>query len=75
MTQTEIDAAVSQATGEDHRQVRQRGFSIADPDEVNFDPEPDQLPPNIIDWDELDLLHNCTWSSQRTRERNQLTYA
>ena len=72
MTQTEIDAAVSQATGEDRRQIRRHGFSIADPEEVHFDPEPDQLPPSVVDWDELDLLHNCTWSAQRSRERDCL---
>ena len=34
------------------------GFSIADPTDVNFDPEPDDLLPAAIDWDEYDLERN-----------------
>lgn len=58
MTQQDVDTAVATVTGEDLCEIRRLGFSIADPDEVNFDPEPDDLPPNIIDWDELELERN-----------------
>ncbi|MEZ6126868.1 MAG: hypothetical protein R3C49_27440 [Planctomycetaceae bacterium] len=58
MTQQEIDDAVCVATGECLCEVQRRGFSIVDPLEVNFDPEPDDLPPNMIDWDELELERN-----------------
>lgn len=58
MSDTEFNQLVADATGEDLREIRRRGFSIADPLEVNFDPEPDDLPPNIIDWDELELERN-----------------
>jgi len=58
MTQHELNQLVADATGEDLHEIRNHGFSLADPWEVNFDPEPDQLPPNIIDWDEFDLEHN-----------------
>jgi hypothetical protein len=29
-----------------------RGFSQADPESVDFDPEPSDVPPQVIDWDE-----------------------
>jgi hypothetical protein len=54
VTQSQIDHSVSRATGEPMREIRHRGFSIADPVEVDFDPEPCQLPPQIVDWDQLD---------------------
>ena len=58
MTQAALDRAVSAATGESLRTIRRRGFSIADPVEVVFDPEPptpgfSTRGPNIVDWDEL----------------------
>ena len=58
MTQQEIDSAVMEATGETLCDVRRMGFSIADPVDVYFDPEPDDLPPQIIDWDEMELQRN-----------------
>ena len=59
MTQLELDAAVATATGEDLHEIRRRGFSIADPDDVCFDPEPDVLSsPQTIDWDELQMERN-----------------
>lgn len=45
MTPQDLDRAVATATGEDLRAIRQRGFSLADPLEVDFDPEPDVRPP------------------------------
>ncbi len=53
MRQNEINSAVAKATGEDLREIRHLGFSIADPDVVCFDPEPDDLPPQVVDWDAL----------------------
>lgn len=64
MTQMQLDALVADATGEDIRAIRQRGFSVADPYDVNFDPEPNNLPPQMIDWDELDLERNLAVVSQ-----------
>lgn len=58
MTQEQLDQLVAEATGEDVRSIRQRGFSVADLQEVNFDPEPDQRPPLVIDWDDLDRERN-----------------
>ena len=59
MTQCEADSAVATATGEDLCDVRRIGFSIADPIEVNFDPEP-YYPPQLVDWDELELERNVS---------------
>jgi len=56
MTQQELEASVCKATGEDLGEVRHLGFSLADPDTVSFDPEPDDLPPSTIDWDAVDVL-------------------
>ena len=64
MTQTQLEQLVAKATGEDIRAIRQRGFSVADPFEVDFDPEPDNLPPQMIDWDELELQRNLAVVSQ-----------
>lgn len=55
---TDLDQEVALATGEDLRTIRRRGFSLVDPHRVNFDPEPDLLPPQFIDWDELDMSRN-----------------
>jgi hypothetical protein len=54
MTQRRLIEAVAAATGESLRQIRQRGFGLADPFEVDFDPEPDDLPPQTVDWDSVD---------------------
>ena len=54
MTQSEIDRSVSIALGESLRLIRRCGFSLADPAEVHFDPEPCQRRPQIVDWDQLD---------------------
>jgi len=58
MTQNELNQLVADATGEDIAEVQHRGFSLADPAEIDFDPEPFDLPPQIIDWDEVDLQRN-----------------
>ena len=54
MTQSEIDSAVAAMTGETLCTVQQRGFGIADPSEVHFDPEPFDRLPLLVDWDEVD---------------------
>ena len=64
MTQREVDQSVAAVTGEDLCDVRRMGFSIADPDEVNFDPEP-YYPPQMVDWDELQLERNVAVFEQR----------
>ena len=51
MTQTQLDRMVAKATGEDIRSIRRRGFSVAT---FGIDLEPDQRPPQMVDWDEVD---------------------
>lgn len=51
MTQHDIDEAVAAATGESISLVHDRGFGIADPLDVNFDPEPRR--PLVFDWDSM----------------------
>jgi hypothetical protein len=58
MTYRQFSRAVALATGESLREIRRRGFSPADPDKIHFDPEPDQAPPQIVDWDAL-ALERC----------------
>lgn len=51
MSQLEIDEAVASATGEKLGFIQSLGFSIADPMEVAFDPEP--RGPLVLDWDSM----------------------
>ena len=64
MTQCQIDQLVAGATGEDLHEIEDRGFNLADPEEANFDPEPDNLPPQMIDWDEVDQQRYSPTSSE-----------
>ena len=53
MTQSELNRAVSQATGEDINEIQQRGFSLVEafPDDA-FDLGTMDLPePQVVDWD------------------------
>ncbi len=54
MSRTLLECAVARATGETIREIRRRGFGLADPFEIDFDPEPNELPPKTVDWDELE---------------------
>jgi hypothetical protein len=58
MTQQELDRQVARATGEPLCEIRQRGFSIADPDLVDYDPESSDIEDLIVDWDALDTRRN-----------------
>ncbi|QDU59573.1 hypothetical protein Pan216_04030 [Planctomycetes bacterium Pan216] len=55
MTQHQLDRLVAQATGEDIREIKHLGFSLADPMEIDFDPEPDDFPVRLLDWDNVGL--------------------
>ena len=54
MTQSQLNQAVAWATGEPLLEIRRRGFGIAKLVDVAFDEEPDDVLPQIIDWDERD---------------------
>ncbi len=66
MTQNDIDHAVSRATGEDLTEIRRRGFSLMDP-MLDGDPEPDDLLPQMVDWDQLKLDRNVPLVEQPFR--------
>jgi hypothetical protein len=51
MTQNELDSAVAEATGEAIHTIAELGFGLADPADVDFDPEPPDREPLVIDWD------------------------
>ena len=53
MSQRDLTAAVAAATGEAPRTIRQLGFSLADPDFVEHDPEP-YAGAGYLDWDEVE---------------------
>ncbi len=54
MTQQDFYRAIARRTGESLKTLRRRGFSIVKPKLKDFDPEPNQLPAQIVDWDEAD---------------------
>ena len=51
MTQCELEEAVAIATGESAALIHDRGFGIADPYDVDYDPEPRR--PLVLDWDDM----------------------
>jgi len=57
MTQQELDSALHSITGESLTEIRRRGFNLADPIDVGFDPEPYDAP-DLIDWDDLERRRN-----------------
>ncbi len=58
MTQAELNRAVAQATGETVCTVSELGFSLADAEITDYDPEPSHIEDRIVDWDELDARRN-----------------
>ena len=58
MIQAELDRAVASVTGESLCTVSELGFSIADPEMTDYDPEPSDIEDMIVDWDELDARRN-----------------
>jgi len=69
MRQERINRLVARATGEDMREIRRMGFSIADPAHVGFDPEPRRKRSPIIDWDTVEQEHGEAVCLNRPRKR------
>lgn len=69
MTQNHLDQLVADATGEDIREIQRRGFSLADPLEADFDPEPYDELGQFVDWDEVDLQRNVAIVEQPSLRR------
>ena len=51
MSQQELERQLVEATGEDLRTIRRRGFQLVTPLAV-FDSEPDDLESQVYDWDQ-----------------------
>ncbi len=66
MTQFEINSAVASATGEDLHEIRRRGFNHFDPFDADFDSEPDDLLPQMVDWDQLEQDRHVPFMAQRS---------
>lgn len=54
MSRKELERELVKKTGESVRTIRRRGFSIVNVQERDFDPEPNLLPAQIIDWDQVE---------------------
>lgn len=59
MSQKDIDQAVANVTGENIGVIHDLGFSIADPLDVNFDPESRR--PLVLDWDSMSPAEWPSW--------------
>jgi len=68
MTQLQLNQAVALATGEDPCVIAARGFSDANPAEVDFDPEPCDVEDLIVDWDADRFARNVAFFPRRRRE-------
>ena len=69
MTQDQLERSVARATGESLSTIRSRGFSVADPGDVSFDPERQpRRRLRILNWDRLDAQRGA-YLPQRSRCR------
>jgi len=55
MTQSDLNRELARITGDSLSTIRRHGFSVIEPLIQDFDPEPNMLPIQIVDWDEQDL--------------------
>lgn len=69
MRQKKINQMVARATGENLREIRHLGFTIADPAKVGFDPEPKQRNFRTIDWDVVEQERCQAICLNRPRKR------
>jgi len=53
MPQLDPDRAVASATGKNTSAVRCRGLVLIDPRHDSIDPEPDDVPPQYLDWERM----------------------
>jgi hypothetical protein len=51
MTTQELNAAIAKATGEDISLINNLGFNEVDPFLIDWDPEPNDMPASMVDWD------------------------
>jgi hypothetical protein len=55
MNQNDLNRSLSRATGESVRTIKRLGFSLFDPGANDTDADSIDLPPQVIDWDQLEL--------------------
>jgi hypothetical protein len=55
MNQNELNRSLSRATGESVRTIKRLGFTLFDPDANEADADCIDLPPQVVDWDRLEL--------------------
>jgi hypothetical protein len=55
MKQNDLYHSLSRTTGESVRTIKRLGFSLFDPGANNTEPDTIDLPPQIVDWDQLEL--------------------
>jgi hypothetical protein len=55
MNQNDLNRSLSRATGESVRTIKRQGFSLLLPDIPGEETENVDLPPQVIDWDQLEL--------------------
>jgi hypothetical protein len=55
MNQNDLNRSLSRATGESVRTIKRLGFSLFDPGTSDADADAIDVPPQVIDWDQLDL--------------------
>lgn len=55
MNQNDLNRSLSRATGESVRTIRRLGFSPFDPAAGDTDAECLEVPPQVVDWDQLEL--------------------
>ena len=55
MNQNDLNRSLSRATGESVRTIKRLGFSLFDPGANNAEPDSIDLPPQVVDWDQLEL--------------------
>jgi len=66
MSTDQLEREIAQATGESLRTIRRRGFQLAMPLVVEFDPEP-CAEPATIDWDEHYQIEAPRYRAPRRR--------
>ena len=54
MNQNDLNRSLSRATGESVRTIKRLGFSLFDPGANDTDANSIDLPPQVVDWDELE---------------------
>ena len=55
MKQNDLNRSLSRVTGESVRTIKRLGFTLFDPGANDAEPDTIDLPPQVVDWDRLEL--------------------